>query len=160
MRMRRQLEEHSSSGENDNSTPIIECPNLSDIVFRQGTSAMYHPGNVIFRSRIQHLFEEAKPFTMDQSTRTLVTKLMEEIRENNGRILIWSQLKTGTSVSFGDCWWTELRDQSQIYTKIENLVREFKYSKQKYQSINRGNGSSKLKSWKRCCDDVSAKLSN
>jgi hypothetical protein len=32
---------------------IIECPQLQDVVFRQGTSGVSHPGNVTFRSQIE-----------------------------------------------------------------------------------------------------------
>jgi len=137
MRVREVLEEGDSSSSDvskanasHHTKQIVECPQLSDVIFRQGTDVMHHPGNVMFRSRIQALYEEAKTQTMSRTTKTMAIALIQEIRSNKGRVLIWHQSKDkGT--------WTELTDKEQIYNKIENMVRSFKYSKSKYQAINR-----------------------
>mmetsp|Transcript_13515 Transcript_13515/g.31774 ORF Transcript_13515/g.31774 Transcript_13515/m.31774 type:complete len:712 (-) Transcript_13515:1015-3150(-) len=67
MRIRQAIERQhgkSAGGSNDGSScdesmesaadrNIIECPQLRDVVFRQGTSGVSHPGNVTFRSLIE-----------------------------------------------------------------------------------------------------------
>lgn len=111
---------------------IVECPKLHDVIFRQGTALMEHPGNVLFRSRIQNFYEESASHPSSRATRDLVSRLMSHIRENNWRVLVWYQEKKG------DSYWMELTDREQVYTKVENLVRELKFSKEKYQVINRG----------------------
>ena len=123
---------------------IIECPNISDVIFRQGTSAMYHPGNVRFRSMIQILYEESDEYTTARSTKALVTKLKKEIQNNKGRVLMWYNNDNETTIhgSGGGGWWTELKDQEQIYMKIEYIVRELKFSTNRSQEINRKNTSS------------------
>lgn len=134
MRTRQLIEE----GNNDHLPSIIECPRLKDVIFRQGTSVMSHPGNAIFRSRIQSLYEEAGAESMARTTRSLVQALIKELRMNQERVLIWYQPPKASTSNSSDAWWTELVDEDQMYRKIENLVREFKYSKAKYQAINRG----------------------
>ena len=154
IRLRQILEDgdHNSCQDNSDHNGIIVCPRLNDVIFRQGTSAMHHPGNVLFRSRIQHLYENAKAHTMGQSTRILVQKLIQEIQNNEGRVLIWYQSKKCSNSN--DCWWTELKDEGQIYTKIKNLVRELKFSKAKHQAINRGDYQTTISS-----NDFQSKMS-
>lgn len=122
----------NSSEKNSNPISIIECPGLNDIIFRKGTSVMSHPGNVFFRSSIQTLYQETETCTTARSTKILTKKLIDDLRNKNGRVLVWYQ---GTR--YTDSWWTELKDEEKICTKIENLVRELKFSKNKYQTINR-----------------------
>lgn len=90
IRVREVLEEGGSSS---SDVKIVECPQLSDVIFRQGTSALRHPGNVMFRSRIQTLYEQTENQTMGRTTKTMVTTLLQEIRRNKGRVLIWHQPK-------------------------------------------------------------------
>eukprot|EP00536_Pseudo-nitzschia_multiseries_P009257 jgi/Psemu1/241958/estExt_Genewise1.C_2540014 len=123
------------SGEcNSNHPPIVECPRLNDVIFRKGTRVMCHPGNVFFRSKIHKLYNETEAHTTARTSKALTTKLIEDIRSNNGRVLIWHQSKKGPRSN--DCWYTELRDEEQVFAKIQSLVRELKFSSTKYQTIN------------------------
>mmetsp|Transcript_29030 Transcript_29030/g.68221 ORF Transcript_29030/g.68221 Transcript_29030/m.68221 type:complete len:271 (-) Transcript_29030:122-934(-) len=121
----------------NNPSSIVECPKLNDVIFRQGTSTTSHPGNVLFRSRIQLFFEESEAHTTARSTRAMVSKLINDIEEKNGRVLVWYSGKSEISRNV-ESYWTELTDQAQVFTKIENLVREFKFSKGRHHAINRG----------------------
>jgi len=121
MRLRQYLEEpyYQESGE---SASIIECPYLNDIVFRQGTNACSHPGNASFRAMIAARYQE---FWLSNSTirnhknntRIFIEGVMDEIEKSRARVLNWND-KQG-------CW-KVLTDASQIYIKIEYLVRELR----------------------------------
>jgi len=111
---------------------IIECPQLHDVVFRQGTTGTCHPGNVNFRSLIESTIFKAQLEREQQqqsigSKKTKVKRpkqLAQDIFEErqrsssltDGRYLIWNNEKT---------WWNELTDREQICIKIEYMVREF-----------------------------------
>lgn len=137
-----------SDGSSDESTnpagDIIECPQLQDVVFRQGTSGVSHPGNVTFRSLIESTvlveqFERGQqekerstsianaknnPSNNKKKPKTkrpkqLALQIYEErhrTSSSTGRFLIWNNEKG---------WWNELNDKEQICMKIEYMVREF-----------------------------------
>ncbi len=109
---------------------IIECPYPNDIVFRQGTSILTHPGNVTFRALIASKFEEIEKRQLNENrtknakmgkdmikirTRILVKEVMEEMQRANMRVLNWNDAQG---------FWKVLNDHSQIYLKVEYLVRE------------------------------------
>lgn len=108
---------------------VVECPYTSDIVFRQGTSIMTHPGNNAFRALIASKYDEIQKTATnlnvngDKSsqlaTRILVREIMEELERSNMRVLNWDD-KQG--------FWRVLHDKSHIHVKIEYLVREHKNS--------------------------------
>ena len=99
---------------------LTECPNLNDIVFRQGTSIMSHPGNATFRALIAAKYTQVGGNSTDTyKTRVFVDEIMEEIKKMKGRILNWND-KQG-------CW-KVLEDESQIYLKVEYLVRDYRNS--------------------------------
>lgn len=117
----------------DTST-MIECPSLNDVVFRQGTSSMSHPGNAMLRGLVESKWKELenrsknnncnvkskKKLTSDATvkTRALVFEIIEEvITHNNGRFLIWND-KMGA--------WSQLNNMEQIYLKMEYIVRDFR----------------------------------
>ena len=144
---------------------IVECPSVTDVIFRHGTNMSTHPGNVRFRSLIQLKCEEYINKKRDSekqnnvvsstpsptysglsvyqfTTRELVLDLINEIHTNtlNGRFLIWNPLNNNSKGAGGDGllgYWIELIDKKQIFSKIEYIVNEFKYSSTKSQSINR-----------------------
>jgi hypothetical protein len=113
---------------------VIECPTVNDVIFRQGTSTMYHPGNAFFRSMIQICCEEVGPYTTQRSTKNIVAKVMENLERKGGRVLLWHN---NPNKNVGGGWWKQLTDEEQIYVKIEYTVREFKFSSTRYQTINR-----------------------
>jgi len=129
---------------------IIECPYNNDIVIRQGTSILAHPGNATFRALIAIKFDEIERIhnsssdttattatsrksqchgnsnsykkkpqkTKDNNkltTRVIVKQVMDEMLKTKRRVLNWND-------ALG-CW-KVLTDESQIYVKVEYLVRE------------------------------------
>ena len=104
-----------SNFESNNNSTMIECPNLNDVLFRQGTSTTSHPGNATFRGMIgsklreleleleQEQEQEANNRSYGEKnngksksninnnikTRKLVLDRIEEIKlKRNGRIFI------------------------------------------------------------------------
>jgi len=154
MRLRQLVEEREckqiqsglplSSFISKNNSTMIECPNLNDVLFRQGTSATSHPGNAAFRgmieSKLRELELEQQKETLQNNnnknggnggkktktrktqivnikTRKFVLSIIEEIKlKRNGRVLIWNERG----------WWDESNDEDQIYLKVEYTVREFR----------------------------------
>lgn len=126
---------------------VVECPNSSDIVFRQGSSMLAHPGNARFRSvieaRVINLREdyntsgvmvsatadEYNEFEDDiapsKTTKTLIYELVDQIIETDkGRVLMWTQSLDYSNDKHG-CWlWMPIKNREQIYSKIEYIVRE------------------------------------
>ena len=112
---------------------VVECPYTNDIVFRQGTSILSHPGNVNFRAMIASKFNQIeKRFTNqnkcgekssqkpnDINKKIIVMDVIEEMQRLNLRVLNWDD-KQG-------CW-KVLNDMPLIYSKVEYLVREHKKS--------------------------------
>lgn len=113
---------------------IVECPYPNDIVFRQGTSILTHPGNASFRNLIASKFEEIDRRLKNENgkenpklakdmnkirTRILVKEVMEEMQRANMRVLNWNDAQG---------FWKVLNDHSQIYLKVEYLVREHRNS--------------------------------
>lgn len=100
----------------------IECPLLTDIIFKKGKSAKKHPGNAHFRSRIQTKYEverfesssgTATSDTITDIIRSLVDYFYEEVQKGNLRVLMWNEKQS---------WWGILRDQNIVRKKIENTV--------------------------------------
>lgn len=126
---------------------VVECPNMNDVVFRQGTSLYCHPGNVRFRSMIEssviklRATTENNPFDPSQNpiksdddtsisssmllavpVSTFVTEIMDQIiNKNNGRVLVWTS--NHNNQRYG-CWCT-ITKETQIVSKIEYIVREY-----------------------------------
>jgi len=140
MRLRQLIEEAPMLTGNT----LIECPNLNDVLFRQGTSTTSHPGNVTFRGMIERRLRELEQEQNEENlalsnavgskgkkksnaaankankvvkTRQLVHDIIQEIKEQrSGRVLFWNE----------GGWWDEATDSEQIYLKVEYIVREFR----------------------------------
>lgn len=110
----------------------IECPLLTDILFKKGKSAKNHPGNIHFRSRIQMKYElERSAFafsvapehpcgmevfgkdTKPAIIKSLVDFYLEEVRKGNLRVLLWNEKQS---------WWSILTHERTIRKKIEKTV--------------------------------------
>ena len=105
----------------DGQTDIMECPLVNDVIFRQGKSLMGHAGNNILRGLIElkNAEQEAELATHSNhrmNRRNTVEELVSEIRESGGRFLIWNE----------QGWWSEMKDQKQIFCKIEYKVAEYR----------------------------------
>lgn len=132
-------DEESVSSSVSSSDDIIECPQLQDVVFRQGTSGVSHPGNVTFRSLIESTVltehykqqqrdkeEQESPSKSGSSKKAkakrpkqLALEIYEERQKTSsstGRFLVWNNDKG---------WWNKLSDKEHICMKIEYMVREF-----------------------------------
>merc|ERR1712130_991847 len=63
-----------------NNSNIIECPQFQDVIFRQGTSGMCHPGNVTFRSLIESVI-------MQEEESQRLQKQLEHMMERNNETM-------------------------------------------------------------------------
>jgi hypothetical protein len=106
------------SGNMDSHESIIECPGMNDVIFRLGKSCLFHPGNHMFRSLIEDIFE-AHDNAATQEEKVLITwSVIDRVLiEKKGRFFVW--------YSRGG-WWSELNDRSQIRSKVAVYIREFK----------------------------------
>lgn len=123
MRARKAIEEVGEDG--NIADGIIECPMINDVIFKQGTSLIAHPGNAALRSLIEiknkaQEEEDEGRRVIKMKRRRLVLEIYEEIiSQHKGRFLIWNH-DSGL--------WTELRDREQILPRIEYLVKEHRKS--------------------------------
>ena len=162
MRIRQAIEENDTSGfvggssDEDSvlsSSNIIECPQLQDVVFRQGTSGTSHPGNVSFRSLIESIVLNAQ-YEYEQSLANYQRAKETEAGNLDGGVdeprskrdkhkpknrrpkqlsfdIYDERQRTSSEKSRylvwnnENGWWNELTDKEQICLKIEYMVREF-----------------------------------
>ena len=117
IQLRKNLEDvNSEIGRNHMS--IVECPRSNDVVFRPSQSTMCHPGNVMFRSLV-----ESKHYAHDAAAsreeKIDITKgVIQDIKNMGGRFLVWKK----------SLCWTELTDETQIYSKTAAFFRNSKVS--------------------------------
>ena len=130
------------------SKVIVECPKLDDILFRQGTALVNHPGNVRFRS----LIEKKLCLNPTMSITYLINEIIDEIIiKRCGRVLLWTvqtvvhssqssntvddtvvdaavsasaSLSLSASTTKIECWCL-LTDPIQINCKIGYVVSDF-----------------------------------
>ncbi|OEU11277.1 hypothetical protein FRACYDRAFT_246390 [Fragilariopsis cylindrus CCMP1102] len=145
---------------------IVECPYLSDIIFRQGTNVIHHPGNSWFRSLIQTKFEEGYGnITNDDSkgngngNGTIVsggnsTNTNPTTTTNSSSITYKSKRTKPLTeelikeIKRRNCriliwndqefgWWSKFDNEQQIFNKIEYICRDFIFGSNKSHCINR-----------------------
>jgi len=151
------------------SQSIIECPQLQDVVFRQGTSGVSHPGNVTFRSLIEStvIKEQIKQLERERKQQEQETGSgSDHSKSNKGSSgssstkkrpkqlasdIYEERLKTSDSTgrfliwNNDKGWWNEISDRDQICMKIEYMVREFQKLCQKRMPMGGGSSSKKTK---------------
>eukprot|EP00535_Pseudo-nitzschia_heimii_P010256 CAMPEP_0197191060 /NCGR_PEP_ID=MMETSP1423-20130617/22718_1 /TAXON_ID=476441 /ORGANISM="Pseudo-nitzschia heimii, Strain UNC1101" /LENGTH=245 /DNA_ID=CAMNT_0042643595 /DNA_START=268 /DNA_END=1005 /DNA_ORIENTATION=- len=127
---------------------IIECPQLHDVLFRQGISLVSNPGNAGVRSIIENMMQEGQNEDEadvggggNKNQRSKVTKLkrremvldiIDEVRKSS-RFLVWNE----------GGWWNELVDREQRILKIEYLIKEVRKSNRvKRQNIDLNSSTS------------------
>jgi hypothetical protein len=107
MRGRRAIEQQQEESMRINNhsgvcAAVADCPMLSDVVFKTGTSNLSHPGNSIFHEmlRSEHKDSHISPDT--------VSLICENVTRRNGRFLEW------------DCsgYWRVISDPVAIRKKI------------------------------------------
>lgn len=116
---------------NSRMSNVVECPNSTDILFRQGTSLSHNPGNASFRciiedsvveelrNRSQHI--DAEGTTSSTNISKLVSHLFERIvYKDRYRFLVWSPNHNGQKYG---CWCV-ITNKEQMHSKIDYAVRE------------------------------------
>ncbi|KAL3929377.1 MAG: hypothetical protein SGARI_004764, partial [Bacillariaceae sp.] len=97
---------------------IIESPAINDVIFRLGKSYLFHPGNLMFRNLIEEVFEAHNSAESQEEKVNITWSVIDKVLiEKKGRFLGWD--------SRGG-WWIEMKDRSQIRTKVAVHIREFK----------------------------------
>jgi hypothetical protein len=95
----------------------IDCPCSRDVVFRNGTSSLDHPGNVIFREMIALHYQQHNQAKSSHEKMTVSWKIVHQVTGAGGRFLEW--------VPSMGCW-TPMLDRSQIRVKVALTLRDFK----------------------------------
>jgi len=105
---------------------MIESPYLSDIIFRKGASLVSHAGNTSLRTLVVAKVRKDLMDVNSSSTKTgrFVEEVIHELRKigrervANGtgkrcRFLVWNE----------GGWWTELKEDQEIHTRVEYIAR-------------------------------------
>jgi hypothetical protein len=107
------------------SETIVECPGSNDVIFKPGKRLSFHPGNTLFQELILSKSEE---YTTTIAKQGLYRWLMYEIQvKRNGRFLKWND----------DEYWTELKVNSQITTKISTFCKKILSRSKKSSRANK-----------------------
>mmetsp|Transcript_5105 Transcript_5105/g.12200 ORF Transcript_5105/g.12200 Transcript_5105/m.12200 type:complete len:520 (-) Transcript_5105:56-1615(-) len=144
--------EHDSRNPNHTKKfEMIDCPYLTDILFRKGKNFASQPGNASLRRIIKSKIESGV-FNMNGSykTRQFIIDIIEELKQQDGtsknrpiRVLEWDDVNS-------NCW-KEIHADDAIYNKIRHIVKEVQSvvkqenetAKRKTQTIlNQGGGTS------------------
>lgn len=104
----------TSKGVQTDRLSIIACPRTNDVIFRPGTSMLCHPGNVFFRGLIES--KQDRSAVKKAEKEEVALEIIREVEETGGRFLIWDT----------DGWWSELKEDPEIITKISVSYRDFK----------------------------------
>jgi len=109
---------------------VVECPQLEDVLFRQGVSSVSYRGN----SRVQRLIEKRydedlnsapKRGTVKSKRGKVVQEIIEEMHLSDGRFLVWND----------HGWWSELSEVRALSTKLEYFIKEVLRMKRKEEKI-------------------------
>jgi hypothetical protein len=62
---------------------VVDCPALSDVVFKPGSATLSHPGNSVFHAIIRNQSDDSQisPDSLDM--------ILEDVTRRNGRFLEW-----------------------------------------------------------------------
>jgi hypothetical protein len=93
----RRTNNHVSDYEN-----VVDCPGLTDVVFKPGTSNLSHPGNTVFHEMLRDRSEDSHISLVS------VGMIHENVTRRNGRFLEWD--------SCG--YWKVISDPGAIRQKI------------------------------------------
>jgi len=125
LRLQRRIEDLGTAEESSISPPI-DCPGSNDVVFRNGSSMLSNPGNVMYRSLIESKIQEVtsktdiwRTMTTTRKTKVdVATEIIEEISQRRkGRFLEWD--------NDNSCW-IEFQDLSLVKSKIAISYRDLK----------------------------------
>ena len=110
----------------------IECPQLDDVLFRQGVSSLSYPGNSWLHRFVESKYAEhpevnPKRGTVKSKREKVVREIIEVIRSIGGRFLVWND--TG--------WWTEILGMGPLSVKLEYFIKEVLRTKRKEERLAR-----------------------
>lgn len=119
----RQLIEDERMAQNFTSqskSTLIESPYSDDIVFRNGTSLISHPGNSALRTMVAMKLMNGE----SKNTKDVTEETISEIKgtgstrgNSGGRFLIWDEKG----------WWKEVpagKEDDEVHKKISRIVRD------------------------------------
>eukprot|EP00537_Pseudo-nitzschia_pungens_P007882 CAMPEP_0172377862 /NCGR_PEP_ID=MMETSP1060-20121228/69129_1 /TAXON_ID=37318 /ORGANISM="Pseudo-nitzschia pungens, Strain cf. cingulata" /LENGTH=186 /DNA_ID=CAMNT_0013105571 /DNA_START=1226 /DNA_END=1786 /DNA_ORIENTATION=- len=100
----------------DNNLSIVECPQLEDVLFRQGISLNTNPGNAMIRRLIIKAYKDQN---IRVKRRKMVLTILEEVRKSGGRFLMWNE----------EGWWNELLlnnsgAEDLLVAKVEYVIKD------------------------------------
>jgi hypothetical protein len=96
---------------------FIDCPLSTDVVFRNGTASLDHPGNVTFRELIALHYQQHNQAKSSHEKMAVSWNIVHQVTGAGGRFLEWVPSK--------GCW-TPMLDRSQIRVKVALTLRDFK----------------------------------
>jgi hypothetical protein len=134
IKTRREIESLTESSEDRSqcgSKEYIDCPLSKDVVFRNGTSSLVHPGNVIFRELIALNYQQHSQAKSSDEKKAVSWKIVHHVTDAGGRFLEWDRSK--------GCW-TPMLDKSQTRIRVALTLRDFKKVVQ--AALNSQNSSS------------------
>lgn len=126
MRILMETKKIAESNENSNSgipSPdiIIDCPALSDVLFRSGKTTISYLGNIVFRNMLQlHLEKEIYDVNNgcdDIKKKSIIEKLISDVQARDGRFVVWDKKNV---------WWKEITELSGARAKIKIFVQNHK----------------------------------
>jgi len=109
MRNRKLLESARTSSIAD---PFVLCPSSNDVLFRKGIHVKCHPGNVMFESMIEEIMPSYSSASLKEKA-SITKGMISVVHQRGGRFLMWEK----------DGYWTEVKDDSQLYSKAAQKVR-------------------------------------
>eukprot|EP00537_Pseudo-nitzschia_pungens_P013409 CAMPEP_0172385344 /NCGR_PEP_ID=MMETSP1061-20121228/3016_1 /TAXON_ID=37318 /ORGANISM="Pseudo-nitzschia pungens, Strain cf. pungens" /LENGTH=543 /DNA_ID=CAMNT_0013114321 /DNA_START=612 /DNA_END=2243 /DNA_ORIENTATION=- len=100
--------------------PVLEYPGFHDVVFRTGCSNVSHPANAHFRNLVEAKVM-ADEFSRIESgvkvkRRNMIRDIIAETEGKGGRFLLWNDVGG----------WSQILDESNIVSRIESLIKEFR----------------------------------
>jgi hypothetical protein len=94
----------------------VDCPLSTDVVIRNGTASLTHPGNAYFRQIIATNYRQHSEAVTANEKVALTWAIVDQVTQN-GRFLEWDRQR--------GCWMT-ITDRSQMRLKVALTMRDFK----------------------------------
>ncbi len=108
---------------NSRMSNVVECPNSTDILFRQGTSLSHNPGNASFRCIIEEsVVEELRKGSqhIDNISKFVSRLFARIVYKDRYRFLFWSHNHNGQKYG---CWCV-ITSEEIMHSKIDYAVRD------------------------------------
>lgn len=109
---------------------VVECPQLEDVLFRQGVSSVSYRGNSRVHRLIEKRYDEnlnsgPKRGTVKSKREKVVQEIIKEMHLSGGRFLVWND----------HGWWSKLSEVRALSTKLEYFIKEVLRTKRKEEKI-------------------------